>query len=110
MKWGGALGMGLGGMIGIGLLGMFYPSQALFNIWLYGGLVLFSAFVLYDTQKIIVNAKRLPYYDPINQSLGIYLDSIMLFERFLIIFMNNKRKWRGSELSYKEDNILIREW
>jgi len=64
----------------------------LFNIWLYGGLLLFSAFVLYDVQKLIHNAKTKPFYDPINESLGIYLDSIMLFERFLIIFMNNKKK------------------
>lgn len=73
------LAMGLGGMLGITLLSMFYPSPALFNIWLYGGLVLFSAFVLYDIQKIVHNAKNMHYYDPINQSLGIYLDSIMLF-------------------------------
>ena len=60
------LAMGLGGMLGITLLSMFYPSPALFNIWLYGGLVLFSAFVLYDIQKIVHNAKNMHYYDPIN--------------------------------------------
>mmetsp|Transcript_9179 Transcript_9179/g.6939 ORF Transcript_9179/g.6939 Transcript_9179/m.6939 type:complete len:85 (+) Transcript_9179:496-750(+) len=84
--------MGCCGMIGIGLLQMFYPSPALFNIWLYGGLVLFSAFVLYDVQKIIHNAKTRPTWDPINESLGIYMDTIILFERFLIIFMGNKKK------------------
>lgn len=41
--------MGCAGMMGIGLASMFFPSPALYNIWLYGGLVLFSAFVLYDT-------------------------------------------------------------
>lgn len=92
LKWGGMLAVGLGGMIGVSLVSMFYPSQALFNVWLYGGLVLFSAFTLYDIQHIIYKAKTLPHYDPINQSLRIYLDSILLFERFLIIFMGNKRK------------------
>jgi len=92
LKWGGALGMGCAGMIGISLMNMFYPSPALFNIWLYGGLVLFSAFVLYDVQKLIYKAKTRASFDPINESLGIYLDAIMLFERFLIIFMNNKKK------------------
>ena len=48
LMWGGALGMACMGMIGISFAAMFYPSPALFNIWLYGGLVLFSAFVLYD--------------------------------------------------------------
>ena len=36
---------------------MFWPSKALFSIWLYGGLLLFSAFTLYDVQKIIHKAK-----------------------------------------------------
>ncbi len=49
LHWGGALGIGLGAMIGIGFLQMFWPSKALFNIWLYGGVGLFGAFILYDT-------------------------------------------------------------
>jgi FtsH-binding integral membrane protein len=48
LKWGGVLGIGLGGMIGVGLVSMFYPSKALFNVYLYGGLLLFSAFTMYD--------------------------------------------------------------
>ena len=90
LRWGGALGMGLAGMIGIGLVNMFWPSRAVFNIWMYGGLALFSAFVLFDVQKIIYGAKVKPMWDPINESLGIYLDAIMIFERFLMIFMSNK--------------------
>ena len=92
LKWGGALGMGCAGLIGVSLLSMFFPSQGLYNIWLYGGLVLFSAYVLYDTQKLIHNAKTKAKWDPINESLGLYLDAIILFERFLIIFMGNKKK------------------
>ncbi len=92
LKWGGALGMGCAAMIGISFMNMFWPSQALFNIWLYGGLVLFSAFTLYDVQKLIHAAKGKPTWDPINESLGLYLDAIRLFEHFLIIFMNNKKK------------------
>lgn len=79
-------------MIGIGLISLFYPSRALWNVWLYGGLLLFSAMVLYDTQKIIFNAKMKPYYDPINESLSIYLDSIIIFQRFLLIFMNKRQR------------------
>lgn len=71
---------------------MFWPSKALFNVWLYGGLGLFSLFVLYDVQKIMYNAKRKSVYDPINESLHIYLDAVNLFQHFLIIFMNNKKK------------------
>jgi FtsH-binding integral membrane protein len=84
--------MGCAGMIGISLLNMFWPSKALYSFWLYGGVALFSAFVLYDTQKLVHNAKSKASWDPINESLGLYLDTIILFERFLIIFMGNKKK------------------
>merc|ERR1719263_509693 len=58
LNWGGPLCLGLGGMCGVALLSMLYPgSAALHNIWLYGGLGLFSMFVLHDTQRIIYNAK-----------------------------------------------------
>ena len=92
LRWGGALGIGMGAMLGVGLVSMFYPSPALYNFWLYGGLLLFSAVTLYDMQKIVYNAKMKQRYDPINESLGIYLDSVILFQKFLMIFMGNKRK------------------
>ena len=50
LKWGGLLSLGLGGLLGVSFLSIFYPgSPALKNIWLYGGLALFSAYVLFDT-------------------------------------------------------------
>jgi len=76
----------------MGLINMFYPSRALWNVWLYGGLALFSMMVLFDVQRIIYSAKVKPYYDPINESLGIYLDAIILFQRFLLIFMQNRQR------------------
>lgn len=92
LQWGGALGMGLAGMVGISFMQMFFPSPALFNFWLYGGLVLFSAFVLYDVQKLIHSAKSKHTFDPINESLDLYLDAIILFKKFLMIFMQNNSK------------------
>jgi growth hormone-inducible transmembrane protein len=67
LMWGGALGMGCGAMLGISIASMLWPNNpALWNLWLYGGLVLFSAFVLYDVQKIIHCSKTHQRYDPIN--------------------------------------------
>ena len=87
LMWGGMLGMGAAAMIGISFASIFWPSQALFNVWLYGGLLLYSAFTLYDVQKLIHSAKAKPSWDPINESLGIYLDATRLFESFLIVFI-----------------------
>ena len=79
LKYGGALGLAAGGMFGLGLLNMFYPSKMLFNVWLYGGLALFGGITIYDIQKILYNAKNKSRYDPINESLSIYLDAIIIF-------------------------------
>lgn len=49
LKLGGPLAIGLGGLLGVSLLSIFFPSRALYNVWLYGGLAVFSLFVLYDT-------------------------------------------------------------
>jgi len=84
LNWGGPLALGLGGMLGVSLLSIVYPnSAALYNIYLYGGLVLFSAFLMYDTQKIIYRAKTEMRYDPINNSLHVYMDAVNLFVRFV---------------------------
>uniref|UniRef100_A0A7S3CNF6 Growth hormone-inducible transmembrane protein n=1 Tax=Strombidium rassoulzadegani TaxID=1082188 RepID=A0A7S3CNF6_9SPIT len=93
LNWGGPLALGLGGMIGISLLSMLYPgSPALYNIYLYGGLALFSAFVLYDTQSIVHRAKTDFKYDPINNSLRVYMDAVNIFVRMVQILGNSKKK------------------
>jgi FtsH-binding integral membrane protein len=84
LNWGGPLALGLGGLVGCSLLSILYPqSKALYNIGLYGGLALFSALLLYDTQRIMSDAKTMRVYDPINSSISVYMDSINLFIRFV---------------------------
>jgi FtsH-binding integral membrane protein len=77
---------------------------------LYGGLALFGAFILYDTQKLMLRAKqyeqiksdyivqagpnaRIPQPDYIGQSISLYLDFINIFIRMVMILANsNSRK------------------
>jgi FtsH-binding integral membrane protein len=47
-------------------------GAGLYSIAMYGGLVLFGGFLLYDTQKIVHRAETLPVYasrpfDPVNK-------------------------------------------
>lgn len=99
LSMGGPLAVGLGLVFASSVAGMFLPPTTrlglgLYSISLYGGLVLFSMFLLYDTQKIVHQAERAPYYDPINNSIHIYLDILNIFIRMVSILSGggNKRK------------------
>jgi growth hormone-inducible transmembrane protein len=90
LSMGGPLAVGLGAVFASSVAGMFLPPTTrlglgLYSISLYGGLVLFSMFLLYDTQKIVHQAERAPHYDPINNSIHIYLDILNIFVRMVTI-------------------------
>ncbi|OWF41019.1 growth hormone-inducible transmembrane protein-like isoform X2 [Mizuhopecten yessoensis] len=102
LNMGAPLTIGLGMVIVSSLGTMFFPpatalGAGLYSISVYGGVVLFGMFLLYDTQKIIKNAEHHPSYspvpyDPVNQSIGIYLDTINIFIRLAMILGNNRKK------------------
>jgi len=103
LNWAGPLAMGLGVVVCASLGSMFLPpttalGSGLYSISLYGGLILFGAFLLYDTQKIIYKAERHPHgygaapFDPVNASVGIYMDTINIFIRIVTILSGNRRK------------------
>ncbi|XP_072750297.1 growth hormone-inducible transmembrane protein [Anoplolepis gracilipes] len=107
LAMGGPLAIGLGVVFVSSLGSMFLPpttvlGSGLHSMALYGGLLLFSGFLLYDTQKIIKQAETYPTYniegrpyDPINNAISIYLDTINIFVRILSILAGgggNKRK------------------
>ncbi|KAM9651285.1 growth hormone-inducible transmembrane protein isoform 2-T5 [Trichechus inunguis] len=61
-------------------------GATLYSVAVYGGLVLFSMFLLYDTQKVIKRAETVPMhgaqkYDPINSMMRIYMDTLNIFIR-----------------------------
>lgn len=96
------LSIGLGLVVASSLGSMFLPPTSriglgLYGISLYGGLILFSGMLLYDTQKTIKRAELHPTYsmapyDPINNSLNIYLDIINIFIRMVQIFGSTSQR------------------
>ncbi|XP_034826666.1 growth hormone-inducible transmembrane protein-like [Maniola hyperantus] len=99
------LAMGLGAVFAASLAGMFLPpttalGAGLYSLSLYGGLIVFGGFLLYDTQAIIKRAEMHPTYgfqpyDPINSAISVYLDVLNIFMRIAMILAGgggNKRK------------------
>jgi len=96
------LSIGLGVLVASSIGSMFLPPTTriglgLYGITLYGGLILFSGLLVYDTQKTIKKAELHPAYsmapyDPINNSLHIYMDIINIFIRMLQIFGGGQRR------------------
>jgi FtsH-binding integral membrane protein len=87
----GFLSAGVGVMMAASLGSLFFNSPILHNIWLYGGLALFMAYVLYDVNKIKIKAERADSYDPLSESVSIYMDTINIFVRILMI-LNDRKK------------------
>ncbi|CAK6436527.1 unnamed protein product [Pipistrellus nathusii] len=103
LNMGAPLGVGLGLVFVSSLGSMFLPpttvaGATLYSVAIYGGLALFSMFLLYDTQKVIKRAEIVPVYgvqkyDPINSMLGIYMDTLNIFMRVAtILATGNSRK------------------
>ena len=67
------------------------------NIWLYGGLVVFGGFTLYDVQKILQHARLakrgLVRKDVVNESISLELDFLNIFIRMVqILGMSQSRR------------------
>ena len=86
------LGIGLGVVVAAGLGSILFPISLLENIWLYGGLAIFGCLTATDTNELIERAKHNEKYDPINESLSIYLDTINIFIRLVILLSDIKPK------------------
>ncbi|KAF6108903.1 growth hormone inducible transmembrane protein [Phyllostomus discolor] len=104
LNMGAPLGVGLGLVFVSSLGSMFLPpttvaGATLYSVAIYGGLALFSMFLLYDTQKVIKRAEIVPVYgvqkyDPINSMLRIYMDTLNIFMRVATILAtgSNRKK------------------
>lgn len=102
LHMGGPLAIGLGIIFASSLANMWLPpttaiGAGLASMSLYGGLILFSGFLLYDTQRIVKAAESYPEhgyarYDPINHALAIYMDALNIFIRIAIILASGDQR------------------
>lgn len=99
LNMGGPLAIGLGLVFASSIGTWFLPpttalGAGMYSVAVYGGLVLFGMFLLYDTQKVMKMAETYPFYaerkfDPVNASIGIYLDTLNIFIRIAMILAGN---------------------
>lgn len=103
---GGPLAAGLGLMIGANIVQLLFRRQSILHFALaYLGAGLFSLFLLYDTSKVVAEAKREPDeaggarpFDPINHALNLYTDLVQLFMYILRIFLE-----QDARSAYREE-------
>jgi len=96
---GGTLLSGLSTLFWLGFLNIFFQSQLIFQVYLWGGLLVFCGFIMWDTQMIIEKRRR-GDKDFIAHSLDLFIDFMQIFRKILILLMqkderdNNQRKRR----------------
>lgn len=85
---GGFLTAGLSSLLILSLFRFLGPDLA-FRVDVYGGLVLFSGFVVFDTQMIIERAEA-GVRDAVSDAYTLFLDALNLFVRILIALAKDK--------------------
>lgn len=86
---GGFLSSALSLLFFLSFANLFMQSAAVFSVQLYGGLLLMSGFVLYDTQLIVEKA-RAGSDDYLWHGAGLFIDFVGIFVRILIILAKNR--------------------
>jgi FtsH-binding integral membrane protein len=77
--------MGLVGLISIGVMNIFIQSTMLSLIYSFVGVMVFSAYVLYDTQKVM---KTYPANEHVAASMVLFTDFVMLFYHMLLLLIH----------------------
>lgn len=88
---GGILGSCLSAMLMLSLANIFFRSRLIFQLELYGGLLLFCAFILYDTQ-LIIERRRRGDKDYVWHALMLFVDFVDVFRHILVILMQKEER------------------
>lgn len=84
------------GLMFIGLISSIWSSLASFSLIIYGGLLAFVGFVLYDTQVIIEKAHN-GERDHLQHALELLIDFIAIFKRLAIVIAKNQARRQSDE-------------
>jgi len=95
--YGGILSSAISMLFWFSVINMFFPTELGLNIQLYGGLIVFLGYILYDTQLIILK-REAGDTDYLSHSVELFIDFVAVFVRLLIILLKNaqNRKERSS--------------
>jgi len=88
---GGFLGSALSLLFWLSFLNLFFWSSWIYTLQLYGGLLVFCGFVIFDTQLIIEKAS-MGSKDYVTHSLELFLDFVNIFVRLVAILSKGKKK------------------
>ncbi|CAI8021618.1 WD repeat-containing protein 61, partial [Geodia barretti] len=88
---GGFLISGLNMLVMMLFFNIFLGSYMVFQLDVYGGLILFCGFVLFDTQLIVERFNN-GDNDYVRHSLNLFLDFINIFRRLLVILASKEKK------------------
>jgi len=86
---GGTLLSGLSTLFWLGFLNIFFQSQLIFQVYLWGGLLVFCGFIMWDTQMIIEKRRR-GDRDFIAHSLDLFIDFMQVFRKIMILLMQKE--------------------
>lgn len=94
LRWGVPLGGGVLMLMALGLGSMFVPVTSawyplLHSVQLYGGLAIFTAYIAYDTQKMI-DEYEMGEDDHIKHATDLFIDFKVIFTRILTLLMLNR--------------------
>jgi len=65
----------------------------LYRFTIYGGFLIFGTFVFYDTHRIVIKAERADDdFDPLNESLSIYINTLNILMRIAILIGNRAKR------------------
>jgi len=89
---GGALSSMLSVFVILSLANIFIGSTAIFDVLLWGGLAMFVAWIVVDTQVIIEKAAIETNPDALAHATELFIDLVAIFVRILIILLKNSQK------------------